>query len=264
MQLLQHLDLLELIGHLPVNLLPHHRLNDNHRLENCLTGINSLFWTNIARFWNQARAWLWQSTTGEPCLGVEYLRHRQARSCAAETPPMDILAQECTELYSKRVYPWHFPDYRNVSRPRQMVGGASAAGEGRRRMKLNLWVSATSGNINRNVNRKMIESLQTGSEWELTESRDEDDKNLNYLKTLLVLDPQNLKMHSMLPYALGNCQSVHFCCFCLNYLVGAKVNVPFLFIYLSALKFSLWLLTMKSFNLGLGIEGLLVKWRIFM
>ena len=43
---------------------------------------------------------------------------------------MDILAQECTELYSKRVYPWHFPDYRNVSRPRQMVGGASAAGEG--------------------------------------------------------------------------------------------------------------------------------------
>ena len=45
-------------------------------------------------------------------------------------------------------------------------------------MKLNLWVSATSGNINRNVNRKMIESLQTGSEWELTESRDEDDKNL--------------------------------------------------------------------------------------
>ena len=27
-------------------------------------------------------------------------------------------------LYSKRVYPWHFPDYRNVSRPRQMVGGA--------------------------------------------------------------------------------------------------------------------------------------------
>ena len=46
---------------------------------------------------------------------------------------MDILAQECTELYSKRVYPWHFPDYRNVSRPRQMVGGASAAGEGRRR-----------------------------------------------------------------------------------------------------------------------------------
>ena len=24
----------------------------------------------------------------------------------------------------------HFPDYRNVSRPRQMVGGASAAGEG--------------------------------------------------------------------------------------------------------------------------------------
>ena len=139
MQLLHHLDLLELIGHLPVNLLPHQRLNDNHRLENCLTGINSLFWTNIARFWNQARAWLWQSTTGEPCLGVEYLRHRQARSCAAETPPMDILAQECTELYSKRVYPWHFPDYRNVSRPRQMVGGASAAGEGRRRRGWN-WI----------------------------------------------------------------------------------------------------------------------------
>ena len=169
-------------------------------------------------------------------------------------------------LYSKRVYPWHFPDYRNVSRPRQMVGGASAAGEGRRRLKLNLWVSATSGNINRNVNRKMIESLQTGSEWELTESRDEDDKNLKLSENSPCLrSPEShIKMHSMLPYALGKCQSVHFCCFCLNYLVGAKVKVPFLFIYLFALKFSLWLLTMKSFNLGLGIEGLLVKWRIFM
>ena len=48
--------------------------------------------------------------------------------------------------------------------------------------KLNLWGSVTSGrNINRNVNRKMIESLQTGSKREWTDSRekcDDDDKNL--------------------------------------------------------------------------------------
>ena len=39
--------------------------------------------------------------------------------------------------------------------------------------KLNLWGSVTSGrNINRNVNRKMIESLQTGSKREWTDSRE--------------------------------------------------------------------------------------------
>ena len=47
-----------------------------------------------------------------------------------------------------------------------MVGGASGVcgEEEEEESKLNLWGSVTSGrNINRNVNRKMIESLQTGS-----------------------------------------------------------------------------------------------------
>ena len=48
-----------------------------------------------------------------------------------------------------------------------MVGGASGGcrekKEEEEESKLNLWGSVTSGgNINRNVNRKMIEPLQTG------------------------------------------------------------------------------------------------------